>query len=67
MGVPTCSLAFDPSLVPQHDEERSRIRLFSQSYTPSLSFSRVDQIPLAPRKHFQFGRMLYQSDTRYHC
>jgi hypothetical protein len=29
--VPTCSLAFDPSLVLRHDRERMRIRLFALS------------------------------------
>src|ERR1700719_2549602 len=44
-GEPICSLAFDPSLEQQRDEERMRIRLFLQSYTGNLSFSRVEQIP----------------------
>src|SRR5208337_5635766 len=44
-GEPICSLAFDPSLEQQRDEERMRIRLFSQSWTGNLSFSRVEQIP----------------------
>src|SRR5208337_4870011 len=47
-GEPICSLAFDPSLEQQRDEERMRIRLFSQSWTGNLSFSRVEQIPFRP-------------------
>src|SRR5208337_1162817 len=45
-GEPICSLAFDPSLEQQRDEERMRIRLFSQSWTGNLSFSRVEQIQI---------------------
>ena len=32
-GAPICSLPFDPSLAPQHDRERTRIRQFAQSWT----------------------------------
>src|SRR5271166_4974430 len=45
-GEPIYSQGFDPSLVPQHDEERMRIRRFLQCETGSLSFSRVEQIPI---------------------
>jgi hypothetical protein len=39
-----CSLAFDPSLVPRHDRERTHIRQSVQPKTASPSFSRVEQI-----------------------
>jgi transposase-like protein len=35
----------DPSLEPQRDKERMRIRRFSQSWMENRPFSRVEQIP----------------------
>jgi hypothetical protein len=44
-GEPICSLAFDPSLAPQHDGVPMHIGQFVLSWTANLSFSRDEQIP----------------------
>ncbi|HME27724.1 MAG TPA: cytochrome c biogenesis protein CcdA, partial [Acetobacteraceae bacterium] len=46
-GEPICSLAFDPSLAPQHDGVPMRIGQFVPSWTANLSFSRDEQILIA--------------------
>jgi len=43
-GEPIYSLAFDPSLAPQHDGVPMHIGQFVLSWTANLSFSRDEQI-----------------------
>ena len=43
-GEPICSLAFDPSLAPQHDGVPMHIGQFVLSWIANLSFSRDEQI-----------------------
>src|SRR6202011_4865928 len=45
-GEPICSLAFDPSLAPQHDGVSMHIGQFVLSWTANLSFSRDEQIQI---------------------
>src|SRR4051812_49356786 len=45
-GEPIYSLAFDPSLAPQHDGVPMHIGQFVLSWTANLSFSRDEQIPI---------------------
>ena len=64
-GEPICSLAFDPSLAPQHDGVPMHIGQFVLSWTANLSFSRDEQIPKqSSRIEHEAGRRAYAESPR---
>jgi hypothetical protein len=68
-GEPICSLAFDPSLAPQHDGVPMHIGQFVLSWTANLSFSRDEQIHswllcITQAHYTQFHRLINNSQGK---